>query len=114
MKKLIFTFILLGGLLYLSPSEIMAQEVNTSTADAKTQEKVEESKVKLAKYTEDHQKALEKNQELKADFEKKHASGKLSPNDVEKMTKKMDKQAKSIEKLEKKMSKLDEYIKENT
>lgn len=114
MRKLIYVFILLGGLLYLSPSEVMAQEVSITNVDAKTQEKVEKAKVKLEKYQENHKKALEKRQDLRENFEKKNSAGKLSPNDIEKITKKIDKHSKSIEKLEKKMGKLEEYIRENS
>ncbi|PZX50248.1 hypothetical protein [Algoriphagus chordae] len=115
MKKLIFVFMLLGGMMYLSSSQVIAQTVTTATkAELKTQEKLLDSKVKLEKYEQDHEKAIEKRQDLRADFEKKNSSGKLSPNDVEKMTKKMDKQSKSIEKLEKKMDKLKKYIAENS
>lgn len=114
MKKLIFIFIFLGGLIYLSPSEVMAQTVISSTADTKTQEKVEKSKVKLEKYKEDHEKAVKKRQDLRENFEKKNSAGKLSPNDIEKITKKMEKQSKSIEKLEKKISKLEDFLKENS
>lgn len=114
MKKLIFAFIITGGLVFLSLPEILAQEVSASTVDAKTQEKVEQAKKKLEKYNQDHVKEVEKRQKLRVSFEKKNSSGKLSPNDVEKMTKKMDKQAKSIEKLEKKISKLEKFIKENS
>lgn len=39
MKKLIYTFKILSGLIYLSPSEVMAQTVSTTEVDAKTQEK---------------------------------------------------------------------------
>ncbi|REG90511.1 hypothetical protein C8N25_1069 [Algoriphagus antarcticus] len=109
-----FVFILLGGLIYLSPSEVMAQEVITNTVDAKTQSKVEKAKVKLKNYQEHHVKAVEKSRNLRANFEKKNSAGKLSPNAVEKMTKKMEKQSKSIEKLEKKMDKLKKYIEKNS
>ncbi len=114
MKKLIYAFILLGGLIYLSPSEVMAQVVSTTTSDAKTQDKIEKSKVQLEKYKEDHRKAVEKLAKARADYDKKNAAGKLSPNDVEKITKKMGKQSKSIEKLDKKIRKLEEYIRKNS
>lgn len=51
---------------------------------------------------------------MRADFDKKNAAGKFSPNDVEKITKKIGKQTKSIEKIEKEMSKLEEYIRKNS
>ena len=114
MKKLIYSFLLVGGLIYISPDQVMAQEVITSTVDAKTQEKVEKSKEKLLKLNEDRQKAIEKLEKTRADFDKKNAAGKLSPNDVAKITKKMGKQSKSIEKIEKKIAKEEEFIKENT
>jgi peptidoglycan hydrolase CwlO-like protein len=114
MKKLIFTFILLGGLIYLSPSEVIAQTVSTTEVDAKTQEKIQKSKEKLIKYNEDHQKGVDKLKKMRADFDKKNAAGKLSPNDVEKITKKIGKQTKSIEKIEKEISKLEEYIRKNS
>jgi len=103
MKKLICVFILLGGLTYLTPMESMAQEVVATSVDAKTLEKIEKSKEKIEKYTEQHTRAVEKLTKVRVDFDKKNAAGKLSPNDVEKATKKMGKQSKSIEKLEKKI-----------
>lgn len=114
MQKLMYAFILLGGLIYLSPSEVMAQTVRTTEVNTKTQEKVEKAKVKLQQNKEDHENAIEKLSKLRADFEKKHSAGKLSPNSVEKMTNKIQKQSKSIEKFEKKMDKLEEYILKNS
>ncbi|PZX51815.1 hypothetical protein LV84_03573 [Algoriphagus ratkowskyi] len=114
MKKLIFTCILLGGLIYLSPAEVIAQSVSTSTVDSKTQEKLEKSKIQLEKYTESHRKAVEKLAKTREDYDKKNGAGKLSPNDVEKITKKLGKQSKSIEKLDKKIRKLEEYIRKNS
>ncbi len=114
MKKLILLFTLLVGLIYISPSELSAQTVITSGIDAKTQEKIEKAQVKIEKYKADHEKAVAKRQDLRENFEKKNSAGKLSPNDIEKITKKIDKQAKSIEKLEKKMAKLEKFIEENS
>ncbi|MEB2786693.1 hypothetical protein [Algoriphagus persicinus] len=114
MKKLILLFTVLVGLIFLSIPEVVAQTVSTIGIDAKTQEKVIKVKVKLIKYKEDHRKALEKRQDLREDFEKKNSAGKLSPNDIEKVTKKIDRHSRLIEKPEKKMRKLEEFIKENT
>jgi septal ring factor EnvC (AmiA/AmiB activator) len=114
MKKLIVAFVLLTGLIYLSPSEVMAQTVSTVQVDAKTQAKLEKAKEKLAKNKADHSKAVEKLSKMRADYDKKHSAGKLSPNDVEKITKKLGKQSKKIEKLEKSRSKLEEFIRKNS
>jgi len=104
----------MGGLIYLSPSEVIAQVVNTSTVSTKTQEKIEKAKEKIEKYNEAHEKAITNLQKTRADFDKKNLAGKLSPNDVEKITKKMNKQSKSIEKLEKKIRKEKEFIQKNS
>ncbi|WP_192346562.1 hypothetical protein [Algoriphagus sp. Y33] len=114
MKKLIFVLFLLVGVVYLSPSEATAQEVSSAAVDAKVQEKVKKSIAQLEKYKGQHEKAVEKRIDLRTDFEKKNSAGKLSPNDVAKITKKIDKHSKSIEKLEKKMKKLEVYISENS
>tara|TARA_R110002020_G_scaffold264523_2_gene479292 strand:+ start:599 stop:946 length:348 start_codon:yes stop_codon:yes gene_type:complete len=114
MKKIIFAFILLGGLIYLSPPEIMAQEVSTSSTNVKIQQKIEKSKENLEKLNEKHQKAIQKLEKTRADFDKKNGAGKLSPNDVAKITKKLSKQTKSIEKIEKKIAKEEKFLRENT
>ncbi|MCE7058061.1 hypothetical protein LZF95_25490 [Algoriphagus sp. AGSA1] len=114
MKNLVLALTLFVGLCLVSPTISFAQEVIISSSDSKTQEKVEKSKVQLQKYTEEHQKVTEKRQSLQADFEKKRSAGKLSPNDIDKITKKINKRTKSIEKLEKKMAKLDRYIREHS
>lgn len=114
MKKLILLFSLLVGLIYISPSELIAQTVISTGIDAKTQEKVEKAKVKIERYKETHKKAVAKRQDLRENFEKKNSAGKLSPNDIEKITKRIEKQAKSIAKLEKKMAKLEKFIEENS
>ncbi len=114
MKKLILLFTLFVGLLYLSPSELIAQTVINTGIDSKTQEKVEKAKVKIEKYKEAHEKGVAKRQDLRENFEKKNSAGKLSPNDIEKITKRIEKHAKSIEKLEKKMAKLEKFIEENS
>lgn len=114
MKKLLFVFALLGGLIYLSPSDLMAQTVNNSEVSLKTQAKIQKAKEKLAKNQASHQKAVEKLQKMRADYDKKNGAGKLSPNDIEKITKKLNKQSKAIEKLEKKRSKLEAFIAKNS
>lgn len=114
MKKLILLFSLLVGLIYISPSELIAQTVISTGIDAKTQEKVEKAKVKIERYKETHKKAVAKRQDFRENFEKKNSAGKLSPNDIEKITKRIEKQAKSIAKLEKKMAKLEKFIEENS
>ena len=114
MKNLILALTLFAGLYLVSPTISFAQEVIISSSDSKTQEKVEKSKAKLEKYKEQHTKAVEKRLDLRTSFEKKNSAGKLSPNDIGKITKKIDKQSKSIGKLEKKMKKLEDYIKKNS
>ena len=114
MKKLIVAFVLLAGLIYLSPSKVMAQTVSAAQVDAKTQAKIEKAKEKLAKNKDDHSKALEKLSTMRADYDKKHSAGKLSPNGVEKITKKLGNQSKKIEKLEKSISKLEKFIEKNS
>ncbi|MEB2778282.1 hypothetical protein SYJ56_23425 [Algoriphagus sp. D3-2-R+10] len=114
MKKLIVAIFLLGGMTHLSSTEAIAQEVSITEVNTKVQEKVEKAEAKLEKYREDHKKALEKRRDLREGFEKDNSAGKLSPNDIEKVTKKIDKHSKSIEKLEKKMGKLEEFINENS
>lgn len=114
MNKLIFVFALLGGLIYLSPSEVIAQKVPTTQVDAKTQAKLEKANEKLTKNKADHEKAVEKLKKMRESYDKKNSAGKLSPNDVEKITKKIGKQSKSIEKLEKNRIKLEEFIRKNS
>ena len=114
MKKLFFALILLGGLIYLSPSEVMAQTVSTTQVDAKLQGKLDKANEKLTKNKVAHEKAVNKLNKMRADYDKKHGAGKLSPNDVEKITKKLTKQSKSIDKLEKKRSKLEAFIAKNS
>ncbi|MDR7132152.1 hypothetical protein J2X69_004519 [Algoriphagus sp. 4150] len=114
MKKLICILFLLGGLTYLSSANAIAQEISTTAVDAKTKEKVEKSIASLEKHKVQHEKAIKKRQDLRTNFEKKNSAGKLSPNDVQKITKSMEKQSKSIGKLEKKMKKLEDYINANS
>ena len=114
MKKLILAFLLICGAAYIKPSEVQAQEVSSTEVDDKTQAKVEKSKEQLEKYQSKRQKEIEKHDKVRAKFDSDNAAGKLSPNDADKITKKLDKQTKSIEKLEKKIAKLEEFIEENS
>jgi prefoldin subunit 5 len=45
-------------------------------------------------------------------FQSKNSSGKLSPNDVAKMTKALEKQTKNIDKLSKDIEKLEKYLRD--
>ena len=45
-------------------------------------------------------------------FQSGNSSGKLSPNDVEKMTKALEKQTKNIDKLSKDIEKLEKYLRD--
>ncbi len=72
------------------------------------------AKVKIEKYKAALEKAVAKRQDLRENFEKKNSAGKLSPNDIEKITKRIEQHAESIEKLKKKMAKLEKYIEENS
>jgi hypothetical protein len=67
----------------------------------------------LGKKLEKLQKEEAKLVKTQTKFEKDNAAGKLSPNDVEKITKKISKQKKSIEGLKKDIEKLEKYIREN-
>lgn len=114
MKKLLITSVFVGALFYMAPSPTFAQEISTTTVDAKTQIKIEQSKEKIQKYNEQRRKAVEKLDNMRADFDKKNLAGRLSPNDVEKIMKKINKQSKTINKLEKKIAKEEKFISRNT
>ena len=83
------------------------------TKELKVQEKVRKAKVDYV----NTEKAIEKENarlnSLKTKFEKDRAAGKLSPNDIDKINKRINKQTAKIKKMERKMESLKQYIHEN-
>lgn len=106
MKKLFTLTLLFGALYLLSPAELMAQEVTTEMTKeqkkaAKEEAKIKKAEAQLEKKREKLEKTNERYQKDLDNFQKKNADGKLSPTDVAKITKGLNKQVKAMEKLEK-------------
>ncbi|WP_194776070.1 hypothetical protein [Pararhodonellum marinum] len=78
--------------------------------DEKTEKKILKAESKLEKIDEKIEKAETKLNKDQNKFETQNAKGDLSPNDVIKWNKKLDKQNSKIEKLEKQAQKLEEFL----
>jgi Cu/Ag efflux pump CusA len=118
MKKWILVGIVLLAGIITNPIQGIAQEVKVEMSKAekkaiKQDKKLQDAKVKLGKNIEKLQKFEVKLTKTQVKFEKDNAAEKLSPSDVEKITKKIGKQRKSIEKLENDIEKLEKFIEEN-
>jgi predicted ThiF/HesA family dinucleotide-utilizing enzyme len=113
MKKLIIAFALIRGLSTLMTNQVFAQEVSVEMVDLKTQEKVITAQQKLEKKEEKLTKATESFRRDLDKFEKLNSKGKLSPNDVSIMTKKLDKKAKQLKKLKEDIADLHKFINES-
>lgn len=95
----------------------MAQEVIATSELSKKEQKAE---VKLANAKLDLEKSKSKIIKLKAshakkrqNFEKKNSQGKLSPNDIAKQSKALDKLGSQIDKEQKNIERLEAFIREN-
>ena len=110
-KTLLLSLIAVFGLITI-PNLASAQTSEMSKEEKKeikSAEKLVKAKIDLGKKLEKLQKEEAKLVKTQTKFEKDNAAGKLSPNDVEKITK----QKKSIEGLKKDIEKLEKYIREN-
>lgn len=117
MKKILSIITVFALWASLGISNSMAQEVIATSELSKKEQKAE---VKLAKAKLDLEKSKSKIIKLKAshakkrqNFEKKNSQGKLSPNDIAKQSKALDKLGSQIDKEQKNIERLEAFIREN-
>jgi flagellar biosynthesis chaperone FliJ len=117
MKKILAIITVFALWVSLGIGNSMAQEVIATTELSKKEQKAE---VKLAKAKLDLEKSKSKLSKLKEahtkkrqTFDKKNSQGKLSPNDIAKYTKALDKLGSKIDKEQKNIVKLEAFIREN-
>lgn len=82
-------------------------------ADLKNTQRLQKAKIDLGKSLEKLLKEQGKLEKMRTKFERDNKAGRLSPNDVEKITKKIESKEKAIEKLEETIANLEAFIKEN-
>jgi Ni/Co efflux regulator RcnB len=97
----------------LSSSAQSTEMTKEQKAELKATQQLQKAKIDLGKKLEKLIKEKAKLEKMRTKFERDNAAGRLSPNDVEKTTKKINGRVKSIERLEKDIEKLETYIKEN-
>lgn len=117
MKKILSIITVFALWASLGISNSMAQEVIATSELSKKEQKAE---VKLAKAKLDLEKSKSKIIKLKAshakkrqNFEEKNSQGKLSPNDIAKQSKALDKLGSQIDKEQKNIERLEAFIREN-
>lgn len=117
MKKILSIIAVIAIWASLGISTSMAQQVIATSDLSKKEQKAE---VKLAKAKLDLEKSKSKTIKLKAshvkkrrNFENKNSQGKLSPNDIAKQSKALDKLGSQIDKEQKNIEKLEIFIREN-
>jgi len=117
MKKILSIFAIVALCSGLGLAKVNAQEVIATSEMSKKEQKAE---VKLAKAKLDLEKSKanliklkEAHTKKRQTFDKKNSQGKLSPNDIAKYTKALDKLGSKIDKEQKNIEKLEAFIREN-
>lgn len=111
---LFFSLVILG--LVGMPSESFAQkgEMTKEQKEAlKNTQKLQKAKIDLGKSLEKLLKEQAKLEKMKIKFERDNNAGRLSPNDIDKINKKIDDKERSILKLEDTIEELEDFIREN-
>lgn len=115
MKRLSLILGILVALVFTTAgNSTFAQSESTSTKnELKEEQKIQKAKVKLEKSKLKLSKTKDKYNSRLSKFERDNSAGRLSPNDISKITKKLEKQRKAIENLQKQIVKLESFLKES-